>query len=53
MLEQNVALKELLKQESYKVETLESGLVNLQQELLNEKRKRRSLPLKLKLIRRS
>jgi dynactin complex subunit len=38
VLVQNAALKEVLKEESDKVETLESDLVNLQQELFKEKK---------------
>ena len=48
VLEHNAALKELLKKESNKVETLEYGLVNLQQELLKEKKEKKELASKIK-----
>ena len=48
VLEQNAALKELLKQESNKVETLESGLVNLQHKRLKEKKEKKVLASKIK-----
>ena len=48
VLEQNAVLKELLEQKSDKVETLESELVNLQQELLKEKKDKNALAFKIK-----
>jgi len=48
LLEQNAAIKELLKEKSIKVETLESGLASLQQELLKEKKKKKELACKIK-----
>jgi Na+-translocating ferredoxin:NAD+ oxidoreductase RnfG subunit len=48
VLEQNAALKELLKQESNKIETFKSGLVNLQHKLLKEKKEKKVLASKIK-----